>query len=97
MTGLMFNNGLSLVVFVFEAAELVLIFFMIKTENNKMTITCDKCSKSQTESLIEQYKLYDAGWAICGSARKYHHLCRGCQTKKQRSAHDFVNKNFNVK
>lgn len=70
---------------------------MIKTQNNKMTITCDKCNKSQTESLIEQYKLYDDGWAMCGSGRKYHHLCRSCQSKKQRSAHDFVNNNFKIK
>jgi len=68
---------------------------MIETINEVTTITCDKCGTTQTASKEEYNKVFfQKGWAMNPNAKKYTHLCRNCQTKKQKESHDFVAEKF---
>lgn len=64
---------------------------MIDYPVGMVRITCDKCGVN-CYSTKEQYNddFFNAGWVLFRNAKKYHHVCRDCQTKKQRKAHDFV-------
>lgn len=64
---------------------------MIDTNKELVSITCDKCGKTH-HSTHQKYNddFFKSGWVLFPNAKKYHHVCRDCQTKKQRKAHDFV-------
>lgn len=66
---------------------------MIDEPNGMVRITCDKCGIS-CWSTKSQYNddFFHYGWGVFQNAKKYRHVCRDCQTKKQRKAHDFVAK-----
>jgi len=64
---------------------------MIDNKKGMVVITCDKCGK-QCFSTPSNYNddFFYYGWGLFPNAKKYHHVCRDCQTKKHRNAHDFV-------
>ena len=66
-------------------------------KGEKVKIICDKCLYSQ-EANQENYNevFFESGWCLKSSARKYKHLCRRCQTKNERKAHDFVKDKFKI-
>jgi len=64
---------------------------MIQDNNGITEIVCDKCnSRSSASTIVSNEIFFKKGWGFQPSAKKYTHLCRDCQTKKQREAHDFV-------
>ncbi len=70
---------------------------MYKQENNKTTITCDKCGNYQVSISNEPgHEFYKSGWSVNPRAKKYIHVCRNCQPKSQKDAHDFVAAKFNL-
>lgn len=70
-------------------------YFMIRSENGITVINCDKCgARSSASTIVSNEIFFTEGWALQPRAKKYQHVCRDCQTKKQRKAHDFVAANF---
>lgn len=58
---------------------------MVKTENDILTITCDKCGVSESHpTFIAQELFFENGWALFSRAKKYKHKCRRCQTPATR-------------
>jgi hypothetical protein len=70
---------------------------MIITTADVVTIFCDKCKTqcSANEDLSNKI-FFMQGWGLFPNARKYHHLCAACQTRKARKAHSFVIRNFPI-
>lgn len=69
---------------------------MIKTENEIITITCDKCGRSSIASKVNYNDVFfEEGWSL-HKGRKYIHLCRKCLSKKSRDAMDFVKQKFGL-
>lgn len=64
---------------------------MINQNDQTITIICDKCQSNRSASIKNSNDVFFAeGWVLNRNAKKYFHLCRKCQTKKQRKARDFV-------
>lgn len=58
---------------------------MVKTENDILTITCDKCGTFESHpAFIAQNLFFANGWAFNSSAKKYVHTCKRCQTPATR-------------
>jgi hypothetical protein len=63
---------------------------MIQINGQIETITCDKCGHQDSYGLsIAGEMFFELGWSLNSRAKKYKHLCRNCQTPKQRKAYDF--------
>lgn len=65
---------------------------MIEHINMFIKITCDKCSKSQSE--IDQEEFFKGGWTMKRTAEKYFHLCYSCKTKKEKKSTDWAINKF---
>jgi len=64
---------------------------MIAENKKSQTITCDKCGVEQTAQQPGAGDVFFRdGWLANFRAKIYVHVCRDCQTKKQRKVHDFV-------
>ncbi len=68
---------------------------MIQDNNGITTINCDKCNvRSSASTIVSNEIFFSEGWALRPRAKKYTHLCRQCQSEKQRKYLDFVAATF---
>lgn len=70
---------------------------MITYTDTTCTIKCDKCGHEETAP-IEKYneQFHESDWIMSMSARKYHHRCFNCLTKKEKKAQSFVKEKFPI-
>ena len=63
---------------------------MIETKEGIVTITCDKCNKTETSNEANYNQVFwDKGFVL-NAGRKYEHLCYECLPKKKQKAMTFV-------
>lgn len=66
-----------------------------ENKDGKQTITCDKCGRSQSFSEERAGRLFfNLGWVANFRAKKYVHLCYGCQPKKMQKTTDWARQNL---
>jgi len=68
---------------------------MIETIKEVQFITCDKCGITDSELESKAgLTFFNNGWQMNPKGIKYIHLCKNCQTKKMRKAHDLIYEKF---
>lgn len=58
---------------------------MLEKYGDYRTITCDKCGQQET-AYDYNSAFHESGWVFNPRAKKYVHLCRGCQSSSTRKA-----------